>query len=283
MKKLVIVLIAVLLAAGITVGVLAGTGVIYVAKAGEIDRDGARDAALQNANVALEQVYDLDVDRERRGGEIFYEVEFKIEGVEHHYTLNVKGEVLAHRTEVDDDYNGWQGDQGSQNGNQNGQTGGQAGQNGNQGQQNYIGTAQASEAALAAAGFSRDQVFELDIELERGGGTQFYEIEFETETGYEYEICIDAFTGAVIWSNIPAEGLISPEEARQAALADAATAYPNLTGKNPHSFEVELTYYLGTQAYEVEFECRELRTEYKYYIDAATGAILGTPHSEYDD
>ena len=278
MKKLVIVLIAVILAAGITVGVLAGTGVIYVAKAGEIDRDGARDAALQNANVALEQVYDLDVDRERRGGEIFYEVEFKIEGVEHHYTLNVKGEVLAHRTEVDDDYNGWQGDQGNQNGNQNGQNG----QNGNAGQQNYIGTAAAKEIALTAAGLTAEGTYDWEFEVERGGGTQYYEVEFKAASGYEYEVRVNAFTGEVIWSNVPAAGLISPEEARQAALADAATAYPNLTGKNPHSFEVELTYYLGTQAYEVEFECRELRMEYKYYIDAATGAILGT-YSEYDD
>ena len=269
MKKLVIVLIAVLLAAGITVGVLAGTGVIYVAKAGEIDRDGARDAALQNANVALEQVYDLDVDRERRGGEIFYEVEFKIEGVEHHYTLNVKGEVLAHRTEVDDDYNGWQGDQGSQNGNQNGQNG----QNGNAGQQNYIGTAAAKEIALAAAGLTAEGTYDWDFEVERGGGTQYYEVEFKAASGYEYEVRVNAFTGEVIWSNVPAAGLISPEEARQAALADAATAYPNLTGKNPHSFEVELTYYLGTQAYEVEFECRELRMEYTYYIDAANGTV----------
>ena len=279
MKKLVIVLIAVILAAGITVGVLAGTGVIYVAKAGEIDRDGARDAALQNANVALEQVYDLDVDRERRGGEIFYEVEFKIEGVEHHYTLNVKGEVLAHRTEVDDDYNGWQGDQGSQNGNQNGQTGGQ---NGNAGQQNYIGTAAAKEIALTAAGLTAEGTYDWDFEVERGGGTQYYEVEFKAASGYEYEVRVNAFTGEVIWSNVPAAGLISPEEARQAALADAATAYPNLTGKNPHSFEVELSYYQGTQAYEVEFECRELRMEYKYYIDAANGTVLYN-YSEYDD
>ena len=275
MKKLVIVLIAVILAAGITVGVLAGTGVIYVAKAGEVDRDGARDAALQNANLALEQVYDLDVDRERRGGEIFYEVEFKIEGVEHHYTLNVKGEVLAHRTEVDDDYNGWQGDQGSQNGNQNGQ-------NGNAGQQNYIGTAAAKEIALTAAGLTAEGTYDWDFEVERGGGTQYYEVEFKAASGYEYEVRVNAFTGEVIWSNVPAAGLISPEVARETALTHAATAYTEFAGKTPNSVDVELSYYQGTQAYEVEFECRELRMEYKYYIDAATGAILGT-YSEYDD
>ena len=170
MKKLVIVLIAVILAAGITVGVLAGTGVIYVAKAGEIDRDGARDAALQNANLTLEQVYDLDVDRERRGGEIFYEVEFKIEGVEHHYTLNVNGEVLAHRTEVDEDYNGWQG---GTNG-QGNQSAGQNGQNGNAGQQNYIGTAAAKEIALTAAGLTAEGTYDWDFEVERGGGNPYY-------------------------------------------------------------------------------------------------------------
>ena len=275
MKKLVIVLIAVILAAGITVGVLAGTGVIYVAKAGEIDRDGARDAALQNANVALEQVYDLDVDRERRGGEIFYEVEFKIEGDEHHYTLNVKDEVLAHRTEVDDDYNSWQGNQGSQKGNQNGQ-------NGNAGQQNYIGTAAAKEIALTAAGLTAEGTYDWEFEVERGGGTQYYEVEFKAASGYEYEVRVNAFTGEVIWSNVPAAGLISPEVARETALTHAATAYADFAGKTPNSVDVELSYYQGTQAYEVEFECRELRKEYKYYIDAANGTVLYN-YSEYDD
>lgn len=281
MKKLVIVLIAVILAAGITVGVLAGTGVIYVAKAGEIDRDGARDAALQNANVALEQVYDLDVDRERRGGEIFYEVEFKIDGVEHHYTLNVNGEVLAHRTEVDEDYNGWQGGQHGQGG-QNGGQNGQHGQNGNSGQQNYIGTAAAKEIALTAAGLTAEGTYDWDFEVERGGGTQYYEVEFKAASGYEYEVRVNAFTGEVIWSNVPAAGLISPEVARETALTHAATAYTEFAGKTPNSVDVELSYYQGTQAYEVEFECRELRMEYTYYIDAATGTVLDN-YSEYDD
>ena len=233
---------------------------------------------MQNANLALEQVYDLDVDRERRGGEIFYEVEFKIEGVEHHYTLNVKGEVLAHRTEVDDDYNGWQG---GTNG-QGNQSAGQNGQNGNAGQQNYIGTAAAKEIALTAAGLTAEGTYDWEFEVERGGGTQYYEVEFKAASGYEYEVRVNAFTGEVIWSNVPAAGLISPEVARETALTHAATAYADFAGKTPNSVDVELSYYQGTQVYEVEFECRELRMEYTYYIDAANGTVLYN-YSEYDD
>ena len=185
---------------------------------------------------------------------------------------------MAHRTEVDDDYNGWQGDQGSQNGNQNGQNG----QNGNAGQQNYIGTAAAKEIALTAAGLTAEGTYDWEFEVERGGGTQYYEVEFKAASGYEYEVRVNAFTGEVIWSNVPAAGLISPEVARETALTHAATAYADFAGKTPNSVDVELSYYQGTQAYEVEFECRELRMEYKYYIDAANGNVLYN-YSEYDD
>ena len=71
MKKLLIIAIVCLLAAGITVGVLAGTGVIYVAQAGEVTRNEARDIALGDVSAELHGVTDLDVDRERKGGEIY--------------------------------------------------------------------------------------------------------------------------------------------------------------------------------------------------------------------
>lgn len=272
MKKLIIVLIAVIVAAGITVGVLAGTGVIYVAKAGEIDREGAKDIALGNANLTIEQVYDLDVDRERRGGEIIYEVEFKIEGVEHHYTLDVNGNVLAHRTEIDDDYAGGQWGQGGQ---------GQGGQGaGNQGSQKYIGNAAATDTALAAAGVTPDEVYGLECEVEHEHGQRFYEVEFEVG-GYEYEVRVDVSTGEVLWSNIPGEGMLSPDDVKELVCEAAKKDYPEIAGKNLH-FDIELTVFQGQQAYEVEFECRELRKEFTYFVDAANGTVLHS-YSELDD
>lgn len=267
MKKLIIVLIAVIVAAGITVGVLAGTGVIYVAKAGEIDREGAKDIALGNANLTIEQVYDLDVDRERRGGEIIYEVEFKIEGVEHHYTLDVNGNVLAHRTEIDDDYAGGQWGQGGQGA-------------GNQGSQKYIGSAAATDTALAAAGVTPDEVYGLDCEVEHEHGQRFYEVEFEVG-GYEYEVSVDVFTGEVLWSNIPGEGMLSPDDVKELVCKALTKDYPEIAEKNLH-FDIELTVFQGQQAYEVEFECRELRKEFTYFVDAASGTVLHS-YSELDD
>ena len=172
MKKLLVLAVICVLAAGITVGVLAGTGVIYVAKAGEVTRNEARDIALNDLATDLTGVTDVDVDRERKGGEIYYEVEFKLNGVEHKYVLDVNGNILSHRTEADDDYIG--GDNG---GTASGGIGsGSAGQS-------YIGVVAAREAALAAVGLRADAVY-AEVELDDYRGQRACAVEF-THSDYE--------------------------------------------------------------------------------------------------
>ena len=254
MKKLLIAAVVLVLAAGITVGVLAGTGVIYVAKAGEVDRRQAQEIALTDAAADTAGVTDLDVDRERRNGEIFYEVEFKLNGVEHKYLLDVNGNILSHYTDTDDD------DPGHGSGTGGNATGGSSGQS-------YIGATAARDAALATLGLTTADV-RASVELDDYRGSRAYEVDF-TYGYYEYEIYVDPFTGEILRSNAPAAEYISVQAALDAALADAA-----LKG-SPWDIEIELE---GAN-YKVEFEYSGY--EYEYLIDAATGAVVYS-HSERD-
>lgn len=64
---------------------------------------------------------------------------------------------------------------------------------------NYIGDAAAKQAALAHAGFSEADVFDLECELDLDDGVAHYDVDFKSGN-MEYEYDIDATTGAVIKS-----------------------------------------------------------------------------------
>ena len=260
MKKLLVLAVICVLAAGITVGVLAGTGVIYVAKAGEVTRNEARDIALNDLATDLTGVTDVDVDRERKGGEIYYEVEFKLNGVEHKYILDVNGNILSHRTEADDDYVGGTGGIGGTGG----EVAGGAGQS-------YIGVVAAREAALNEAGLQADAVY-AEVELDDYRGQRAYEVEF-THNYYEYEIYVDPFSGAILKSNV----YITITAANYAALAKANEVYAlNLTEADVYGLEIKLDSVFsagaGVTVYEVEFKYESF--EYEFKIDALTGAAV---------
>ena len=60
-----------------------------------------------------------------------------------------------------------------------------------------IGKDAALQIALADAALTRDQVADIDIELERNPGSAWYEIDFESgRTEYEYRI--DAYSGEIL-------------------------------------------------------------------------------------
>ena len=262
MKKLLIIAIVCLLAAGITVGVLAGTGVIYVAQAGEVTRNEARDIALGDVSAELHGVTDLDVDRERKGGEIYYEVEFKLNGVEHKYVLDVNGNILSHRTEADDDYIG--GDNG-------GTASGGIGSAG----QSYIGVVAAREAALAAVGLTADAVY-AEVELDDYRGQRAYEVEF-THNDYEYEIYVDPFSGEILKSNVPGAEYISIDSAKAAAIAKANELYTlSLDQTNVFELEVQLDteFIAGAQSTVYEVEFKYAGYEYEFAVDALTGEVV---------
>lgn len=162
----------------------------------------------------------------------------------------------------------------------------------------YIGKDAALSAALKAAGLSKDQVKNIEIELDYEHGVMVYEVEFDR--GFdEYSYDIDAKTGEVVAYdneingkevefdsntncngkghhddddddkvvNVPAEDVIGKDAAKSAALKHAG-----LTAAQVTELSAELDRENGKLVYDVEF--KSAGYEYDYEIDAAKGTVL---------
>ena len=163
----------------------------------------------------------------------------------------------------------------------------------------YIGKDAALSAALKAAGLSKDQVKNIEIELDYEHGVMVYEVEFDR--GFdEYSYDIDAKTGEVVAYdneingkevefdknpeindnddndddddddkvvNVPAEDVIGKDAAKSAALKHAG-----LTAAQVTELSVELDRENGKTVYEVEF--KSAGYEYSCEIDAVKGTVL---------
>ena len=64
---------------------------------------------------------------------------------------------------------------------------------------NYITVEEALDLALANAGLKREQVWDIDVELERKFGQVVFEVSFDAGQ-YEYEIYINAESGEIVKS-----------------------------------------------------------------------------------
>ena len=170
----------------------------------------------------------------------------------------------------------------------------------------YIGNDAALSAALKAAGLGKDQVKNIEIELDYEHGVMVYEVEFDR--GFdEYSYDIDAKTGEVVAYdneingkevefdknpeindnddnddddddkvvNVPAEDVIGKDAAKSAALKHAG-----LTAAQVTELSVELDRENGKTVYEVEF--KSAGYEYSCEIDAVKGTVLYS-NKELDD
>lgn len=148
----------------------------------------------------------------------------------------------------------------------------------------YIGKDAALSAALKAAGLTKDQVKNIEIELDYEHGVMVYEVEFDRSFD-EYEYDIDAKTGAIVAydneingkevkfessnknDNAASKSYIGKDAALTAALKAAG-----LTKDQVKNIEVKLDNDDGVMVYEVEFD--RGYDEYDYDINAKTGAVV---------
>lgn len=136
----------------------------------------------------------------------------------------------------------------------------------------WISEDQAKQAALAKAGVSADQAVFTKLKQDWDDGRMIYDLEFYSgSTTYDCEV--DAATGSVIKleqearSGAQGTPTISASQAQQAALNHAGLSASQVT-----ELQVDLEEDNGRVYYEVEFN--RGATEYKYEVDAATGAVL---------
>ena len=134
---------------------------------------------------------------------------------------------------------------------------------------------------------SAANIYDVDIELERGKRQAYYDIEFKAN-GYEYDYEINATNSTVIKSNKKAlktnktatkktatttakttakASYIGIAKAKNIALNHAKLSSAKVTG-----LKAELDKEKGVYIYEVEF--RSGSYEYEYDINAVTGKII---------
>lgn len=144
----------------------------------------------------------------------------------------------------------------------------------------YIGRDAALEAALKHASLSKNDVRNIDIELDYEYGSMVYEVEFEVGTTTEYEYDVNAATGEIVWyekdsggnieqggSAIDGKDSVGKDKAVQTALKHAG-----LTSSQVTQLEAKLDRDGGKLVYEIEF--RSGNYEYEYEIDASNGSII---------
>ncbi len=169
------------------------------------------------------------------------------------------------------------------------------------GMADYIGRDEAKNVALENAGLTASQVKFTDVELDDKNGTHYYQVEF-TADGQKYEYDIDALTGAIIESKLPAgaqaqqntasnnntAGNTTPDNKNNntnsgagtasAALTadqakDKALAHAGLKANQVTFVKSKLDWDDGRQVYDVEFYTSDNK-EYDYEIDASTGEVI---------
>lgn len=144
----------------------------------------------------------------------------------------------------------------------------------------YIGRDAALEAALKHASLSKNDVRNIDIELDYEYGSMVYEVEFEVGTTTEYEYDINAATGEIVWYEKDSGGNIeqggSAAEGKDSVGKDKAVQtalkHAGLTSSQVTQLEAKLDRDGGKLVYEIEF--RSGNYEYEYEIDASSGSII---------
>lgn len=127
--------------------------------------------------------------------------------------------------------------------------------------------------ALADAQVTKEEILELEIELDKEGASAHYDVDFE-KGGEDYKYEIDAETGKILKKEIPQAPQqpadttkITRDDALKIALEDA-----KVTQDQIHDLEVELDNDGGALHFDVDFEVND--KDYDYEIDAETGKIL---------
>lgn len=141
---------------------------------------------------------------------------------------------------------------------------------------------QALEIALKDAGLTKEQIHDLDVELDNDGGALHYDVDFEVnDKDYDYEI--DAESGNILKKDVPKAPAAAPTSSSSSSSSssknigrtkarDIALKHAGLSASQVRDLEVELDKEGGKSHYDVDFEADGY--DYDYEIDAESGKIL---------
>ena len=150
--------------------ILAGCQSAYAAANTPVTPENALDIALQDADLKTQDVHDLEIDREKN----HIEVEFEKDGKDYAYDIHAQTREILNKEEPTP-------------------TAPPATE------AKRLTRDEAIAIALAHAGLTKEQVRDLDAELDKERGVLLFEVDFECGA-YEYEYEIHAETGAILKS-----------------------------------------------------------------------------------
>lgn len=278
---------------------LSGIAISARTTSGEI-RQKALNTALEQAGVNADDIYDVEIEIERKKGVEIVEVEFESKGKDYEYHINKEtGEIVDSKIKND----------------------------------NYVkpddttidtvvpeGKKITKEAALQIAltesGYAATDVRDLEIDLDKEKDVYYYEVDFEVVINViilDYEYDIDAYTGEIVNKKVkeeksasaavtpkdpsdptapvapsepekpaasadqkpadtkPADTKITKEEALAIVISDAG-----INKEDAKDLDIELDREKGILIYEIDFEIYSnmQEIEYEYDINAVTGEII---------
>ena len=222
-----------------------------------IGEENAKKIALKDANAAEERVQFTKCRLDEDDGQIYYEIEFILDGVEYEYDIEaLTGTVMGR----DIDFEELRTENGTGD----------------------IGKEKAKAVALSDAKVSETDARNIKCKKATDDGRTVYEIKF-TVNGTEYEYEIDAVTGRILDKDqeesekSPSKKTSAPDgsktsnigaaKAKAIALSDAG-----INASEANRLKCKLETDRDRKIYEVEFEAGGY--EYEYDIDAVTGTIL---------
>lgn len=251
------------------------------ASGGQVDLEGAKKIALDDAGVKESEVTFAKTRQDREDGIDVFDIEFYVGNVEYEYEINAStGAVYSKSQETHAQQNpAAAGGAASE-----GQIAA-AGVDLSAESAGGVSLEEAKNAALADAGLTADQVTFTKTKLDYDDGVEEYEIEFLTDTS-EYDYTILAADGSV--RERSSEALARPAQDSASGntyigvdtAKETALAHAGLTEAEISFSKAKLENDDGIAVYEVEFY--KDRMEYEYEIDAVTGQILEYD-SEWDD
>ena len=160
-----------------------------------IGNEAAEKVALDHAGVTRADAAWINSKLDWEFGKMVYDVEFHSAGFEYEYDIDaVTGEVVHFDKDFDDDYVAPAASSG--NASSGSASSGNASSGSTSSSSGLISGDRAKSIALQYAGVSASQASRFEIELSYDDGVPEYDIEFHAG-GYEYNVDVDARTGAV--------------------------------------------------------------------------------------
>ena len=210
-----------------------------------ISLEEAKSAALDDAQLGIDEVEFLKTERNTDGDTSYYDIQFLVNGTIYKYQINTETGAILH---VDNEAESAFSDT-------------------NTPEASAITLDQARAIALDHAGISEgDATF-----VKEQTGTSSYEIEFYSGSN-EYDYEIDKATGAILNVDRDAEDYTPPQQ-NGLTLDEARTlALSRVSGATERHIEIERDEDDGHIIYEGEIHYGN--AEYEFEIDAASGTIL---------